>query len=118
MKGSDPKNTCIGLDELLPQKEENLADTKTLKRVEVCLVNGISANAEKEVFATKATLEEQEFDPRAIHANWEHSSAHHDLVLPVRFKNGESKHHMLCAVSARNGHHKTESELLQTNNTL
>ncbi|KAG7361853.1 hypothetical protein IV203_036954 [Nitzschia inconspicua] len=118
MKGLDPKNTYIGLDELLPQKEENLADIKTLEGVEVCLVNGISANAEKEVFATKATLEEQEFDPKAIHANWEHSSAHHDLVLPVRFKKGDSKHHMLYAVSARNGHHKTEAELLQSKQHL
>lgn len=118
MKGLDPKNTYIGLDELLPQKEENLADIKTLERVEVCLVNGISANAEKEVFATKATLEEREFDPRAIHANWEHSSAHHDLILPVRLKKGHSKHHMLYAVSARNGHHQTEAELLQTKQHL
>ncbi|KAG7355452.1 hypothetical protein IV203_000138 [Nitzschia inconspicua] len=118
MKGLDPKNSYIGLDELLPQIEENSADIKTLERVEVCLVNGISANAEKEVFASKATLEEQEFDPKAIHANWEHSSAHHDLVLPVRLKKGDSKHHMLYAVSARNGHHKTEAELLQTKQHL
>lgn len=118
MKGLDPKNTYIGLDELLPQKEENLDDIKTLKRIEVCLVNGISANAEKEVFASNATLEEREFDPRAIHANWKHSSAHHDLVLPVRFKKGGRKHHMLYAVSARNGHHKTKAELLRTKQHL
>ncbi|CAB9503496.1 expressed unknown protein [Seminavis robusta] len=117
MKGLDPGNTYIGLDELLPQQEENLAAIKTLKRVEVCLVNGISANAKKEVFATKAILDERGFDSKAIHANWEHKSAHHDLILPVRFK-GDSEDHMLYAVSARNGHHKTEKDLLDTEQHL
>ena len=108
----EPDKTYVGLDRLLPQKNED--DMKTVSKVEVCLANGIVANAQKEAFATK-TLEGG-FDPKAIHANWEHQSAHHDMILPVRYKQG--KRQTNYAVSARNGHHKTEQELLDTKQHL
>lgn len=111
MKDMDPKTSYVCLADLLPQQNED--DAKALMEFEVCLCNGIVAGS-KEAFAS--TKIKSDVDLTAVHANWNIKSAHHDMVLPVRCKS--SKNNMLFGVSARNGHHKTETDLLKTKQHL
>jgi hypothetical protein len=99
-EGRDPDETYIGLDRLLPQ--HNRDDMATLEQVEVCLAHGIVADSHN--VASASMVSANGFDTKAIHANWKHQSAHHDMILPVRY-NGVMTNY---AVSARNGYHKTE----------
>lgn len=92
----------------MPQK--NFKDNLTLDRVEVCLGNGIIVAPPKDEQTCKASS----IDGKAIHANWDaNSSAHHDLILPVRYKGNENRKE-LWAISARNGNRKGEKEMIET----
>lgn len=96
------------MDELLPQA--NTYDMATLNTVEVCLAHGLIAS-KKEEFATK--IPRQGLNANAIYGNWNaETSAHHDMILPVRYT--LTKKATTFAVSTRNGHHKTESDLIGT----
>lgn len=110
--GKDPAKHFVSLKDLLPQECEE--DNTALASVEVCLGMGIKAT-DKETFAS-TSLVPNDFDWKAIHANWNIKSAHHDLVLPVRIQS--TKEHKLWAVSARNGHRKTQLDLEKTKQRL
>ena len=109
----DPASHFISLKQLVPQHEENV--DSILDTVEVCLSNGIVAGA-TEVLADPS-LVEKDFQWNAIHGNWNIHNAHHDLILPVRQK-GSEQSQQLWAISARNGHHKTASDLEKTQQLL
>jgi len=111
MKDMDPETSYVCLADLLPQQNEDAA--KTLLEFEVCLCNGIVAGSEEAFASTKI---KRDVDLTAVHANWNIKNAHHDMVLPVRCKS--SQKNMLFGVSARNGHHKTETDLLKTKQHL
>lgn len=107
---SNPADHYVSLDVLLPGGEKD----GTLAQVEVCLGNGILAS-DKETFASLEKAP-RDFDWKALHANWNIQSAHHDMILPARKKS--SKEQVKWAISARNGRHKTERELLATKQHL
>ena len=111
LQDKNPEDSYIALNEILPQMNEE--DDSMLSQVEVNLCNGIN-ESNSEVFAELAPV--KECDYHSIHANWLVKSAHHDMILPVRC--GSTKARMLWAVSARNGNHKTEGELLKTRQHL
>lgn len=110
-EGENPAVHFVPLHTLLPQMNEK--DSSTLAQIEVCLGNGVNT-CSSETLAVKTPVDG--FDWTAIHANWNIQSAHHDLILPVR--NRKSKETALWAVSARNGHRKTDGELFATKQHL
>ncbi|CAB9502829.1 expressed unknown protein [Seminavis robusta] len=106
-EGEDPAVHFVPLHKLLPQNNE--ADNSALENVEVCLGNGVQT-CSSETLAVKPPG--GGFDWKAIHANWNIQSAHHDMILPVRKR--KSKKRELWVVSARSGHRKIECELERT----
>jgi hypothetical protein len=109
-EGKEPETHFVPLHKLLPQTNEK--DNCTLEQVEVCLANGVKT-CSSETFAVKTPGDD--FDWKAIHANWDIKSAHHDMILPVR---RNSKEKELWAVSARNGNRKKEGDLENTKQHL